>query len=566
MATWRNLPIRIKILLAFFVVFATTMALGLFGLSRTAAVNAAAVEIRDDWLPSTVSLGRLAAAVNGVRVIEARAIIAAIAGDKDMLGKGAEQFNQAVADADKARAAYQSMVAAGTNDETLMKEFDASWAQFKTISAQVQALAMKGDNAGALPLFLGDDFKVYQAALAKVMADNDFNGAEGKKAADHGAAIYGTAQWSTWAAILVSALLSAGATFVIVAGVVKPIVRTTGVVETLSKGDLAVTVTDTDRSDEVGTLTRALEVFRDGMVKARDLAQVQEQERQAKERRAQALETLVRGFEAKVAEMVGTLAGAATEMQVTAQGMASTAEQANAQSSAVAAAAQQASANVQTVAAATDEMVATVQEIGSQVEKSRTIATKAIAEAEETGATARQLANSAQRIGEIVQLISDIAGQTNLLALNATIEAARAGEAGKGFAVVASEVKSLANQTSKATGDIESQIGEIQALTSQAVAAIESVGRTINDMSSIAMAIASAIEEQSATTSEIARSVNEAAKGTEEVSRNITGVHEGAVATGAAASQIQDAARDLSHQAENLNGEVATFISGVKAA
>jgi hypothetical protein len=76
-------------------------------------------------------------------------------------------------------------------------------------------------------------------------------------------------------------------------------------------------------------------------------------------------------------------------------------------------------------------------------------------------------------------MITSIAGQTNLLALNATIEAARAGGAGKGFAVVASEVKSLANQTTKATEDIGQQIGQIQAATNQAVEAIRGISANV---------------------------------------------------------------------------------------
>ncbi len=166
----------------------------------------------------------------------------------------------------------------------------------------------------------------------------------------------------------------------------------------------------------------------------------------------------------------------------------------------------------------------------------------------------------------MIGLINDIASQTNLLALNATIEAARAGEAGKGFAVVASEVKSLANQTAKATEEIGSQIGGIQQATGEAVAAIQSIAATIREINDIATAIASAVEEQGAATQEISRNVQQASAGTQEVSSNITGVSEAAAATGAAAEQVNSAATELSKQSETLRGKVETFLSSIKAA
>ena len=178
----------------------------------------------------------------------------------------------------------------------------------------------------------------------------------------------------------------------------------------------------------------------------------------------------------------------------------------------------------------------------------------------------RALADSAQRIGEVVGLISNIAGQTNLLALNATIEAARAGDAGKGFAVVASEVKSLATQTAKATEGISQQIAQIQAATKEAVESIQMIGNTIGEVSSIAAAIAAAVEEQGAATQEIAGNVQRAASGTQEVTSNIAAIGEGAQGTGAAATQVLGAASELSRQAEVLRAEVSQFIIGVKAA
>jgi methyl-accepting chemotaxis protein len=368
------------------------------------------------------------------------------------------------------------------------------------------------------------------------------------------------------AVVLLGGVAILFALFTVLRRAIRPLHEMSGLMERLAKGDLEISIVGTGREDEIGTLARSLAVFKDNAVESQRLAAAQEAERRVKEERAQRLETLTRDFEGKVGQLVGALSSAATELEATAQGMSSTAEQTNQQSMTVASAAEQASTNVQTVATAAEELSSSIAEIGRQVAQSAKIAGEAVDEARRTDTTVQALAEGAQKIGDVVTLIQDIAGQTNLLALNATIEAARAGEAGKGFAVVASEVKSLANQTAKATEEIASQIGQIQGATKDAVAAIQGIGSIIGEISQIAATIAAAIEEQGAATQEIARNVSQAAHGTQEVTSNIAGVKEAATMTGAAAGQVLGSAGELAKQAEQLTSEVNAFLGGVKAA
>ncbi|MDK9719759.1 MAG: methyl-accepting chemotaxis protein [Rhodospirillales bacterium] len=341
----------------------------------------------------------------------------------------------------------------------------------------------------------------------------------------------------------------------------RPIKGMNQVMQSLAVGDVSVEVSGQERHDEIGGFARSVQVFKQNAVEKIRLEKEAVQARlHAEESHRAERATLANKFEQNVGQVVDHVSSASGELERTAQKMSALAGQVAAQASSVAAASEQAAANVQTVATAASELSNSVQEIGQQVTQSADVAKSAVAEAAQTDSIVRGLANAASRIGEVVKLINDIASQTNLLALNATIEAARAGEAGKGFAVVANEVKSLANQTAKATDEIAQQITSVQTETERAVGAIRSVSDTIGHINEISSAIAAAVEEQTAATREITRNVEEAARGTQEVSSNISGVMSASTETGDAASSVLDAARSLSGQAHRLRDTVSSFL------
>jgi methyl-accepting chemotaxis protein len=362
-------------------------------------------------------------------------------------------------------------------------------------------------------------------------------------------------------------LLSIAIAWGITRSVVKPLSGLRQRMASLSAGELDAPVANADRSDEIGEMARTVQVFRDAMIETNRLREEQSvgEQRQAQQRKIE-MNRLADQFENEVGQIITQVSAAAGKLETSSTTLNKTTDTVDMVSQQASSASGEASANVHSVAAASEELASSVSEISRQVEASARIAGEAVEQAKKTDARVSQLSQAASRIGDVVDLIQTIAGQTNLLALNATIEAARAGAAGKGFAVVASEVKTLAEQTAKATGEISQQIADIQSATEDSVAAIKEIGATIGRISEISSTIASAVEEQGAATQEISRNVQRAAEGTSRVAGNISEVQRSASDAGEASSQVLSAAQSLSHDSNRLKQEVARFMTSVRAA
>jgi methyl-accepting chemotaxis protein len=355
------------------------------------------------------------------------------------------------------------------------------------------------------------------------------------------------------------------ATGVVCRRIIRPIPILAGVTTQIASESFQDEIPFANRMDEVGELSRALNILRDAVAERASLRARQSAEAEISAERHSGVEAEIKHFRAEIASILEQVRSGSQVVDDTSRDLTKVTDEALSHTMSTQSAADRASITAVQVASASSELSHTVNEISRRTGAAVQTVGEALMIGQRSKKLVSDLSGAAERIGAVVAAIESIASQTNLLALNATIEAARAGEAGRGFAVVASEVKALATQTATATAEIGGQISAIQSVTRDVVEAFGKIEEKLRAVDNMSTSIAEAVEEQDKTTASIAQNANEAADTARIMQENVTAIEKVVSRAQAATVELEAMARQSSVSADRLVQTVNGFLLKVVA-
>ncbi len=323
----------------------------------------------------------------------------------------------------------------------------------------------------------------------------------------------------------------------------KPLELMDSTMQRLVKGDTAVPIGYTDKTDEIGEMARAVSVFKDNAIAK---AGMEEQKAQ--------ITASVRSTTAELVEQSRQVRQAMTDQSTSASTMS--------------AAAEELSVSIDQVAQNAGSALALTRETAEAVEAGRGVVRQTIQAMEHTSSLVAQAADKVHDLGEqsqqiqtIVATIQGIAKQTDLLALNATIEAARAGETGRGFAVVADDVRKLAERSNQSAHDIHSILstinGQVMRVTENVVSAAEKAQESAagsRQIEQALIAISKRSEQVVVAVGDIANAAQEQSSSGHEIARQVEHVASNAETTLDSIKQVDQLVADLNNKMASLDG------------
>jgi methyl-accepting chemotaxis protein len=455
---------------------------------------------------------------------------------------------EALAEADLARAAFQKALAALKENETIesasLKELDARFTEYYRLAGDTTRLAIRGGSGAGMADRQAEMVKAYKDVEARVLRVHQ-QGAEGMRAAFSEARQNQSASTRIITGLRLFSLVSVGLlgalAFLLVRSIRRPVSEAVQVADLLAQGDLGASLT-VDTQDEIGQLLRSMKRMVTYLQEMAGLAEaiaagdltVDPAPRSERDRLGVSFRDMVRKLSSTVADLrmgAETLTAASREVSGTSQALSrGTSDQA---------------ASVEEASSSLEQITASITQNAANSKQMEQMAVDGAGMAEQSGAAVAETVEAMKAIAEKISIIEDIAYKTNLLALNAAIEAARAGEQGRGFAVVAAEVRRLAERSQEAAK-------EIAGVASGSVKMAERSGQLL-------LTLVPSIRKTAGLVQEVAASSDEQASGVNQITTAMQRVDQVAQKNAAAGEQLAATAEEMAGQAGALKQQIEFF-------
>ncbi|WP_338323039.1 methyl-accepting chemotaxis protein [Marinomonas rhizomae] len=535
----RNINIRSRLLMAFFIIIFLLVCLGAVAMTAMKGIRANSEMIEAKILPAISSLGEMNSNLMRVRVFTLRLLNEANDENKRETLRALEKIKKEVA---KYRSDYEKTIYLDS-ERRLFEEFKKTEASYYKLQGTVSALAMKSDQGAIAKLV--PDMNLAADDMVRLLREIVAANQEGADLASADSLHdYNVSLRLIIFIIIAAAGIGSLIAIILSKSINKPLQDAVATAEVIASGDLTQTI-NSDGDDELTRLTNALKAMQENLREAIiHIGDSSSQLASAAEELNTVTESSSNGLMLQNEE-IQQAAAAITQMSSAVDEVARTAQQTS-----------EASVESSKLTAEGKARVGETTVVILDMNEEMTVSTRVI----------NQLAEQVASIGQILDVIRAVAEQTNLLALNAAIEAARAGEAGRGFAVVADEVRSLAHRTQESTGEIETMVRQVQLSANEAVSSMESTSQKTSQAQTVAAEAAKALEQIteriiaiSDSNHVIASAAEEQSNVAKEIDGNITTISDLAAQTVVGANQTSASAAELTRLAIELNELVIKF-------